>query len=487
MTDLDGDDVVYASILTRVEDSELHNKMNNVLKKELNIIKRHVRYTSSSLTALRQLQAAAGHLRPNGDWLPATLETQLKSIEETNYYLDIVMDHMQMDRKRKKRKRPWTRRTMKKEDRDEILIVDEEIHSYVQRTDKVEIIEERLSSVDTVERDKSETLQDEKESHVEVLDMAGVSERPEINRAIKCERVDYAESEMDEKHVKDSKKDEVGLEMVTADEGIVGVELKMQTGRGNKELNDMRHECEKLSNRLVEMPFDATVVVKEEPVTVDDVQALPDDAGSSIRKSKIAADIVESPIEMEVNESPSEVAANLEASGLTELAVELEVPDSESDDEFSPVQEIVAKLQKAEFSTQLVRVPAAVDQLRTYLFDRKYLTIAAADGYLFAHKRITDKEINEIGYTIEKIVSVTMNLPKRLRIKLALCDLLATIEQLEFTLGKLPEFLRPAIKKLSSYFSSEMETISAENLWNLVVSILLLLLPYAFRTLPSQR
>lgn len=116
------------------------------------------------------------------------------------------------------------------------------------------------------------------------------------------------------------------------------------------------------------------------------------------------------------------------------------MPDSESDEDFVPCQELVTELQKAKVSTQLVRFPAAVDQLRTYLFDRKYLTVAELDGYLFAHKRITDEEVNEIGHTIEKIISVGMKLPMRPKIKLALYDLLAIVEQLELTLGELPEF-----------------------------------------------
>ncbi|RMX63709.1 hypothetical protein KXD40_004857 [Peronospora effusa] len=442
------DDVVYASILTRMGHSELQEPINKVMEKELTSLDRHVRHASSSLMALRQLQAAAGHLRPSGDWLPRTLSIQLQNIIDIQCQFDTMVNDIEMNRKTKKRKRSMMRRTIEKKDKDEIVIGDEEKTSSVDRKMNVERIEEvNNDDVEVVERDKSEG-QDNEESNVEGLQIESVGEMTEMERAmeyieednnVKSETVDIQQEHDDETNV-------MSLEIVTADEGMAGVEnveLEIPAGCGDKKLDDMKSESDKLLNGLLSRPLDAIEHLKDEPVTFDDVQALSNDEGRICKNVEAATKIVESPLKLEVKDSLGIIAVKLEVPELTELALELEVPDSDTDDEFSPIQELVAKLEKVKGSTQLVRFPAAVDQLRTYLFDRKYLTVTGeVDGYLFAHKHITDEEANVIGHTIEKIISVAINLPKRATIKFALYDLLATVEQLELTLGELPEFLR---------------------------------------------
>ncbi|CAI5714385.1 unnamed protein product [Peronospora destructor] len=441
------DDVVYASILTLMGHSELQKELNKVIEKDLMSINRHMRHALSSLTVLRQLQAAAGHLRPSGDWLPRTLSIQLKSIKYVQCRLETVMDDIEVDRKTKKRKRPMKRRTIGKKDKDEIVIGDEAEDSFVDRKMKTERIKEVNNGVEIVKRDKRE-VQDNEKSDVEELEMESVGERAEMERAMECRQEgNNVESETAEtQQENDDETDVMSLEMATADEGMAAenVVLEIPMGCGDQKLDDMKSESDKLPNGLVRRPLDAIVHVKEEPVTFEDVQALSNDEGRSCRNYEAAIKIVKSPIKLEVNNSLGKTAVKLEVSDLTELALELEVPDSDTDDEFSSIEEVVPKLQKVKGSTQLVRFPAAVDQLRTYLFDRKYLTVAGeVDGYVFAHKCITDEEANVIGSTIEKMISVAINLPKRATIKFALYDLLATVEQLELTLGELPEFLRP--------------------------------------------
>ncbi|CAI5745586.1 unnamed protein product [Peronospora destructor] len=420
------DDIVYASILTLMGHSELQEELNKVVEKDLMSINRHMRHALSSLTVLRQLQASAGHLRPSGDWLPRTLSIQLESIKYVQYRLETVMDDIEVDRKIKKRKRPMKRRTIEKKDKDEIVIGDEAEDSFVDKKMKAERIEEVNNGVEIVKRDKRE-VQDNEKSDVEELEMESVGERAEMKRAMECRQEgNNVESETAEtQQENDDETDVMSLEMATADEGMAAenVVLEISTDCGDQKLDDMKN-------------YEAAIK------------------------------IVKSPIKLEVNNSLGKTAVKLEVSELTELALELEVPDSDTDDEFSSIEEVVSKLQKVKGSTQLVRFPAAVDQLRTYLFDRKYLTVAGeVDGYVFAHKCITDEEANVIGHTLEKMISVAINLPKRATIKFALYDLLATVEQLELTLGELPEFLRPATKKLSSYLSSHMETVCTEKRW----------------------
>ncbi|CAI5737640.1 unnamed protein product [Peronospora destructor] len=462
------DDVVYASILTLMGHSELQEELNKVIEKDLMSINRRIRHALSSLTVLRQLQAAAEHLRPSGDWLPRTLSIQLESIISMQCRLETVMDDIEVDRKTKKRKRPMKRRTIEKKDKDEIVIGNEAEDSFVDRKTKAERMEEVNNGVEIVKRDKRK-VQDNEKSDVEELEMESVGEKAEMKRAMECRQEgNNVESEPAETQQKnDDETDVMSLEMATADEGMAteNVVLEISAGTGDQKLDDMKSESDKLPNGLVTRPLDAIVHVKEEPVTFDDVQALSNDEGRSCRNYEAAIKIVKSP-KLEVNNSLGKTAVKLEVLELTELALELEVPDSDTDDEFSSIEEVVSKLQKVKDSTQLVRFPAAVDQLRTYLFDRKYLTVAGeVDGYVFAHKCITDEEANVIGHTLEKMISVAINLPKRATIKFALYDLLATVEQLELTLGELPEFLRPATKKLSSYLSSHMETVCTEKRW----------------------
>ncbi|RLN48180.1 hypothetical protein BBJ29_000265 [Phytophthora kernoviae] len=152
----------------------------------------------------------------------------------------------------------------------------------------------------------------------------------------------------------------------------------------------------------------------------------------------------ESPMELEVLESSDEESAiELEVPDSDESALELDVLESESDEDFPSCLEVAIRLRKAGDVTQLKEFPAIVEQLRSYLQNKKHLTVAELDGPLFAHKNITSAEVSEVGRAIESMISVGMRLPLRPQIKSALAILLATVKQLELTLGELPAFLRP--------------------------------------------
>lgn len=146
----------------------------------------------------------------------------------------------------------------------------------------------------------------------------------------------------------------------------------------------------------------------------------------------------------------------MEMSDAEEIAIDLDVPDSDSDDDFSPCKELVTQLQSANTMNQLAKFPVVVEQLRSYLIDHKHLTVTELDGYLFAHKRITEEEADELGVAIKIIIAVGMALPIRPKIRRALSDLQAVVEQLECLLDDLPAFLRPVVTKFSSYFASHV-------------------------------
>ncbi|KAG3112636.1 hypothetical protein PI124_g13139 [Phytophthora idaei] len=464
----DDNDAVYASILARVEQSELHNKLCKVVRKEYKSINRQVRHASSLLTVLRQLQAVSEHLRPSGDWLPKTLQTQLKNIEELQHRLDTAMNDLEMDakgrRRKKKRKRPLDKKEIRASSLEE-----EEKEVAVNGSLQSDGDGEDGNELDILERDKVNVQEQEEESDVECLRVvAPVERRTRVEnedsakfqaKTVNEEVVESGEAvelrvekPIQEQHQEDDDSDveiiEVAVDQrrVGAEEGAVGDNAKEESGDRNAEILS---ESDVLPCGLVRITGDAAMCIKEEPMT------LPDNHGRE-RNTQVNAmyetqDMVESPIELEVLESSDSEQSAVEISDSEELAIELDVPDSDSEDDFSRCLQLVAKLQNSSTADQLVKFPVIVEQLRSYLLDHKNLTVTELDGYLFAHKRITDEEADEVGRAIETIICVGMTLPRRPKIKQALSGLRALVEQLECTLGELPVFLRPVVEKFSSY------------------------------------
>ncbi|KAG3186294.1 hypothetical protein PC128_g13021 [Phytophthora cactorum] len=508
----DDNDAVYASILARVEQSELHNQLCKVVRKEYKSINRQVRHASSSLTALRQLQAVSEHLRPSGDWLPKTLrqlqavsehlrpsgdwlpktlrqlqavsehlrpsgdwlpktlQTQLKNIEELQHRLDTAMNDLEMDakgrrrKKKKKRKRPLDKKEIRASSLEE-----EEKEVAVNGSLQSDGDGEDGNELDILERDKVNVQEQEEESDVECLRVvAPVERRTRVEnedstkfqaKTVNEEVVESGgavelrvEKPIQEQHQEDDDSDVEIIEVVVdqrrvgAEEGAVGDNAKEESGDRNAEILS---ESDVLPCGLVRITGDAAMCIKEEPMT------LPDNHGRE-RNTQVNAmyetqDMVESPIELEVLESSDSEQWAVEISDSEELAIELDVPDSDSEDDFSPCLQLVAKLQNSSTADQLVKFPDIVEQLRSYLLDHKHLTVTELDGYLFAHKRITDEEADEVGRAIETIICVGMTLRPRPKIKQALSGLRALVEQLECTLGELPVFLRPVVEKFSSY------------------------------------
>ncbi|KAG7377523.1 hypothetical protein PHYPSEUDO_011516 [Phytophthora pseudosyringae] len=464
----DSDDAVYASILARVERPELRDQLRKVARKECRSIDRQMRLVSASLAALRQLQAASQHLRPSGDWLPNTLQTQLTSLEELQRRLERSMDHLEMDvssRRTKKRKRPVDKGEKDSKEDKKIVVADEAKQPLHKRkgdaTDELDkaykgtaLESERLEEEEPDAEFVGVVHPGERRTQVEE-EVEAAGEDKGVGAVNTREAADLRVEGSIQEQQQEGESDVENFQVVTADARRMEVEGGSQTESGAA---DSLSGSDELPRGLVRMTRDATVRIKEESGTVPDEQPEFDREGSSQVDAMHEADeIAEFPIELEVLESSEESSVEPEMSDSEESAIELDVPDSDSEDDFSPCVEMAAKLQNASAADQLVGFPAVVEQLRAYLLDRKHLTVTELDGYLFAHKRITDEEADEIGRVIETIIGVSVVLPVRPKIKLALYDLLAVVEQLECTLGGLPTFLCPAVKKFSSYFLSHVD------------------------------
>uniref|UniRef100_A0AAV1UQE6 FRIGIDA-like protein n=1 Tax=Peronospora matthiolae TaxID=2874970 RepID=A0AAV1UQE6_9STRA len=471
---------IYESILTRVERFELQEQLQKVVQKDLDSVCRRLRRASSSITALRQLQAAAEHVRPSGDWLPTTLEMRLKSIEERKRQLVRTMDQFNVEQSAKKRMQTKRKRGRERKSLGDVVGLEEEEAG---KEEKVVVvgggIEENGEMRWCGKRDKTEvrmvvvrdevTQQQQKNEDgldVESLDLVMAEE------VMKEEELDRVEVAL----LTDRENKEATSEVVVAMQDVL-VRVKEESvvcenGGESPENEGLVLKPKELMNGVVPSMQYALKYVKEDPVLCDPRIDLPGEKGSKSNAEELTNGVLlalqdalvkikEEPVMCDNGVvSPEEVGARLEdheaaAGGMTaspsewtiaelsdESAMELEVPDSESDEDFSPVHDTVTRLEKARTSTQLIMFPAAVDQLRAYLIDHKHMTVVEMDGYLSAHKPITDEEAREIGCTIETIISVALKLPMRPKIKLALFDLIATVEQLELTLGKLPGSLR---------------------------------------------
>ncbi|EGZ09577.1 hypothetical protein PHYSODRAFT_305062 [Phytophthora sojae] len=465
---MDEDDV-YASILARVGRPELDRQLHTVLRKEYRSIGRQVDRVSSSLAAARQLQSAAEFLRPSGDWQPKTLQAQLKSIEQLQSSLETALNEIERRTKKKKKKRQRKRiaereedserktKAMEKEklrDREAIVLDDDDD----EEADELAIVENNASA------------NAEEDSGVEFLQVVTPADRAadvrtgdaecEENDAVtvekRCRPVDVIEVEEDACEVEilevetndEGIEEGGGLECVgdegggvecVEDEGAV-LECSPEGSDGNGETNE---EVEALPSGLMRRSRDEAVRVKEE--VIDQQAILKVDRQEACEGASVDGSETESPMELEVPESSEESAVELEMSDSEQLAMELEVFDSDSDndDDFSLCRELVDKLQNESDAThQLVVFPQTVAVLRSYLLDRKHLEV---DEYLYAHKTFTDGELTEMGCAIETIASVGMDLPRQPRVKMALNDLLTLVEQLEHTLGELPTCLDPYV------------------------------------------
>ncbi|GMF11206.1 unnamed protein product [Phytophthora lilii] len=223
------------------------------------------------------------------------------------------------------------------------------------------------------------------------------------------------------------------------EEKETGSQEEEKSGKGTEESHQLPFGLEGRTREQVQIKQEVAPFSEDEQTTGGDTLQEVGEAESPLKLSLMDSSEEDEPLglEPEADESPMELEADLD-----ETPMELEVPDSDSDTDFTPFQERLKKLQKANAATQLIEFPSVVEQFRDYLFKEKHMTVAELDGYLFAHKRITEEEVDEMGRAIETLISVGMNLATRPKIKLALFDLLAAVEQLEQTLGALPVSLK---------------------------------------------
>ncbi|CAI5734436.1 unnamed protein product [Hyaloperonospora brassicae] len=521
-------DALYKSILARVERSELHEQMDKVVRQDLESMCSHLSHASLSIAALRQLQAAAAHVRPGGDWLPVTFETRLKRIEELQLQMVTKVDQFSLERRMGK----WTKlerkrkRKSKSLDDDAVGVKDEKRCAEGTEVGEDDV-EMGLDEVVMIEMDRRDEGDVEKRREAELAFVFG-GRKEEEEETMWCGKRDHTETKMVEvkdeqgqqQRTKGNELNVAGVNVMTADELMKEeeeenvIEVTTVIVVDNKELASelipklldvpvrvkeelvmcdngqtllekvgFGSEAKELANEVAPKPEDAPLLVTEEPAMCIYGHGLPEDEGCGLEAKELTKVIVPSsqdallPVKKEsvmcadrfVSSKDEEprldhyaATAGIAKSALNELtisesssesAVELEVPDSDSDEAFSPVHETVKRLKNSRASTQLVMLPAAVDLLRAYLIDHKYMTVVEMDGCLFTHKPFTGEEAHAICRTIETIISVVTKLPMRPKIKLALCDLFTTVEQLELALGELPESLRPATNRLSTYFN----------------------------------
>ncbi|KAE8984642.1 hypothetical protein PR003_g23247 [Phytophthora rubi] len=481
---MDADESVYAAILTRVKRPELDEQLHAVLQKEYRSIGRQVRRASSSLAAVRKLQAAAEFLRPSGDWQPKTLQTHLKRMDQLQSRLETALVELERGKGRTKKKKKKRRPVEEEEDSEKEEHINKKMKKETMKEEKVRDREtvvldedyvEEENDWEIVEMDETEKKVPEEEFGVEFLqvvtpgDRGTHIERGEDERMEKDDGTVEKCAKGDDPLVNDSIEDEEEeceveiLEVVASNEGMeesvevervkeesAVLEIHGEDNDGDEETNE---EVGVLPNGLVKTTHQTTVRVKEETVELSDQQPLLEVSQQEASMDEAGnRPLAESPIELEVPESSEESAVELEMPDSEESAMELEVldSDSDSDDDFSSCRELVTKLQTGNDATQLLVLPQTVMQLRSYLIDCKHFEV---DEYLFAHKSITDAELKEMGHAIETIVSVGTDLPRRPRVKMALNDLLTIVEQLEHTMGELPALLYPVVEKLSNYFS----------------------------------
>ncbi|EEY54035.1 uncharacterized protein PITG_07729 [Phytophthora infestans T30-4] len=285
----DGDEAVYASILADVKRSELHNQLHKVL------------------------QAASDHLRPSGDWLPITLQTQLKSIEELHSRLETAVDALEMNAKgkrAKKRKRPLAKETLEPEKEDEVVLV--EVRGSLQ--DKL-----NRNHSNTTTAKKRDTFEQQEGSDVECLEVIDLGTR-RSDAAIDDRNSEEAVERRAENPAQEQQENgDSDVEVIE----VVAAERRTELNVKEQRDVDVMSESDELPCGLVRLTRDATPV-----------EAMHETG---------AQDTVESPIELEVLDTSDSEQSVMEMSDAEEIAIELDVPDSDSDDDFSPCKELRRK------------------------------------------------------------------------------------------------------------------------------------------------
>ncbi|CEG42410.1 uncharacterized protein PHALS_12688 [Plasmopara halstedii] len=302
-----GDDAVYASILNRMEPSEQLKLLQKVMKKEHKAIQRRICRVSESLSSLRQLHVAAARLRPSGDWISTTLQTQLKSIEEFRQKLEIAVENLEnvIEVERKKKRR---RRFDKEIAGFERKVVVEESGKYVKEAEKHGI------EMDSVKREKEIIIKQEQNGpYVDFFEVEDNAERLEgltvrfrdIANCGGCEVLETSQLSENGKpriEIKNHHR-EVGdsVSKVVTTEGNEVEDGEITPGK------ESDHDC---MRNVIELPFglisvtsETSMRMKMEPMTLQDLYTRKADS-QDIAQDRIAVqDEVESPIELQLPES----------------------------------------------------------------------------------------------------------------------------------------------------------------------------------------
>ncbi|RLN49625.1 hypothetical protein BBJ28_00002642 [Nothophytophthora sp. Chile5] len=477
-----GDDDAFASILARVEASELAEQCNRVLQREGRAIQRRLRLASEALEALQHVELAVRYLQPEKScsWVPASLQLQLKAVGALQERLLDVVNAMARgaglendeEAEEQQAERPSegdvgnSRAAQGKRGgcanvsaTDEAVITSRKRKRPMQGSSALPVWNVPMpasprSMEGVATETRSRMLQPQSSAVGQQQSIVGAASiagdlRVSEPTVVKMEVVP----------------DEVASREPSAN-GAVKQETRSHPVEPSLAIEEERNTSAMLTDGIQPEWAESVEAVEEPQEEPREAVCLPpqqpnpcDTAILSEHVQEKQSERVESPMELEVPETESdeypmelEVPMELDVpeTESDESSTELEVPETEADDDIAIYSCLSAatRLQQAEFATQLVQFPALVQQLRACLFDRKHSTVADLGGYLSAHRRFSATETDDMASALVAAVSVGMRLPFQPPIELALADLLAAIEQFEHTLGELPPLLLPGFERI---------------------------------------
>ncbi|RLN32621.1 hypothetical protein BBJ28_00000427 [Nothophytophthora sp. Chile5] len=478
-----GDDDAFASILARVEASELAEQCNRVLQREGRAIQRRLCLASEALEALQHVELAVRYLQPEKScsWVPASLQLQLKAVGALqerlldgvnamarNAGLENDEEAEEQQAERPSEDAVGNSRVVPGESggcanvaaTDEAVATSRKWKRPMQEPSglpvwNVPMPESPRSMEGAATETRSLMLQPHNSAVGQHQSTAGAVSITEALRvleptAVKIEIVP----------------DEVTPREPTAN-GAVKQETRSHQLEPNLAIDEERSTSAVLAGAIQPERIEIVEAVDNPQEEPREAVCLPppqqpspcDTVVLNEHVQEKQSERVESPMELEVpetesDESPIELEVPMELdvpeTESDESSTELEVVETESDDDIAIYSCLNAatRLQQAEFAAQLAQFPGLVQQLRACLFDRKHSTVADLDGYLFADKRFSATETDDMARALVAAVSVGMRLPFQPPIELALADLLAAIEQFERSLGELPPLLLPGFERI---------------------------------------
>ncbi|TDH72529.1 hypothetical protein CCR75_008658 [Bremia lactucae] len=337
----DDEDAVYASILANIQRSERREKLQRVVRREYRSISRRLRHVIASWEALRQLQMASEQLRPSGDWLPTTLQTQLQSIQKLRHRLEVALSQLGTNAiknhsgKRRKRLR----------DQEKVAtleMVEMEMKEPLQKTRRCTC----GAIPDSIEKIKMvASMYENKEVHVKNLEDLDVEACTENGKAVDTQTSTTEDiSSTNSIDFVQPQAEIINIDTIPAVEGRMGAhacesELLDTKATVIKEecfesqsTHDPMCETDELPCGLMRINRNDAVRIKGEPMPLS--EPIFQEACSHVMSDAARPNLIESPLELNGFESTDseETTEGMARTIVKELAYELEVPDSDSED-----------------------------------------------------------------------------------------------------------------------------------------------------------